>query len=655
MKLNKIFNALAIIAIIATTTTAFAQQNEIRIDCDAYFIFGSALDLSAYPQWRVGGGTGQWGQYSVGSRVVNNGKFYECINPSNFNADFIGAPGIGTHWQMFWQELECMIFAPTFIYDGNEKTLSVLDGRFFGRNVLLTEGIDYTTYNYRNNINAGLANVRITGTEIHPFLDATINFTISRRTINVNWGGDLISTFDGTPKTVTAWTDDNLFPITAVSNGTQTNAGTHTASVALQTPNASINLQNATRQFTINRAQGHGSVTLAGWRAASQPNDPIPFSETNGIVGVTFTYRSIDASYPETPARPANPGHYIVKAIFPQVQNYNGFTAESNFTISNRDAEPLEVVWTEQTEFVFNKMVQSPIPTARNKDGEDISLMVLNGQSAAGEYSGSRAAMAIIRDEWVRQFYYLTNNTIDYTIHRRPLNVVMRDRNGNRRDTITTEENIITSGDLFDYIESILGFDNFATDTIRNETDNESVLRGKPRIGLQSNNSQRSLRNNDIILDRNIVLPIGERFLIAVKTDSITADNYTILERNIAITITGRFITLATDPRENPTSIVNVRRADKRYGIKFAVNPVSEKAEISVILQNNERAVETKIVVYDMTGNVVFSTTARDNVAWDLRNSAGRFVANGTYLVVAEVKDRSGRTHAYSARLGVKR
>ena len=655
MKLNKIFKALAIIAIIATTTTAFAQQNEFfRIDC-------GSVDLSI-PFWSVGGGTGQWGQYSVGSMVINNGRLYRCINDSPHNATEIGLPGWGTYWRMFWEDCgdasnSCVIFLPTFIYDGNEKTLPVvLNAFFWGRgNVLLTEGIDYTTSNYRNNINAGTASVRITGTEKYPSLDITINFTINRRTINVNWGGDLISTFDGTPKTVAAWTDDNLFPITAVSNGTQTNAGTHTASVALQTPNASINLQNATRQFTINRAQGHGSVTLAGWRAASQPNDPIPFSETNGIVGVTFTYRSIDASYPETPARPANPGHYIVKAIFPQVQNYNGFTAESNFTISNRDAEPLEVVWTEQTEFVFNKMVQSPIPTARNKDGEDISLMVLNGQSAAGEYSGSRAAMAIIRDEWVRQFYYLTNNTIDYTIHRRPLNVVMRDRNGNRRDTITTEENIITSGDLFDYIESILGFDNFATDTIRNETDNESVLRGKPRIGLQSNNSQRSLRNNDIILDRNIVLPIGERFLVAVKTDSITADNYTILERNIAITITGRFITLATDPRENPTSIVNVRRADKRYGIKFAVNPVSEKAEISVILQNNERAVETKIVVYDMTGNVVFSTTARDNVAWDLRNSAGRFVANGTYLVVAEVKDRSGRTHAYSARLGVKR
>ena len=102
-------------------------------------------------------------------------------------------------------------------------------------------------------------------------------------------------------------------------------------------------------------------------------------------------------------------------------------------------------------------------------------------------------------------------------------------------------------------------------------------------------------------------------------------------------------------------SIFVISKSNNRYGIKLTQNPVSDKAEISVILPNNEKAIETKIAIYDMTGNVVFSTTARDNASWDLRNSAGRFVANGTYLVIAEVKDRNGRTHAYSARLGVKR
>ena len=107
------------------------------------------------------------------------------------------------------------------------------------------------------------------------------------------------------------------------------------------------------------------------------------------------------------------------------------------------------------------------------------------------------------------------------------------------------------------------------------------------------------------------------------------------------------------------TSISNIRKSDNRHGIKFTQNIVSDQAEISVILPNNERVVETKIVIYDMTGNVVWTSTASTGSAtglvWDLRNSAGRFVANGTYLVIAEVKDRNGKIYQYSARLGVKR
>ena len=111
----------------------------------------------------------------------------------------------------------------------------------------------------------------------------------------------------------------------------------------------------------------------------------------------------------------------------------------------------------------------------------------------------------------------------------------------------------------------------------------------------------------------------------------------------------------------NPVSIFDTDALTiSATGIRFAINPVSDKAEISVILPNNERATETKIVIYDMTGNVVFNYELRITnyelpIVWDLRNSAGRFVANGTYLVIAEVKTANEKIYAYSARLGVKR
>ena len=82
----------------------------------------------------------------------------------------------------------------------------------------------------------------------------------------------------------------------------------------------------------------------------------------------------------------------------------------------------------------------------------------------------------------------------------------------------------------------------------------------------------------------------------------------------------------------------------------------TNNAKMTTILPNNEKTAEMKIIIYDNVGNIVFYTNACGNeISWDLRNSAGRIVANGTYLVIAEAKDRNGRVYNYSARLGVKR
>jgi hypothetical protein len=102
----------------------------------------------------------------------------------------------------------------------------------------------------------------------------------------------------------------------------------------------------------------------------------------------------------------------------------------------------------------------------------------------------------------------------------------------------------------------------------------------------------------------------------------------------------------------NNTSIRNARRSDNRYGIRFASNIVSQKAEISVVLPNNERVAEMKIVIYDKIGNVVYEGS---EITWNLTNKTGRKVANGTYLVIVEVKGENGRSYMYSAKLGVSR
>jgi hypothetical protein len=81
-----------------------------------------------------------------------------------------------------------------------------------------------------------------------------------------------------------------------------------------------------------------------------------------------------------------------------------------------------------------------------------------------------------------------------------------------------------------------------------------------------------------------------------------------------------------------------------------------------------------RVVVYDALGNVVYkgvganhhlpNSSNRDGAAranddsplrWDLRNTSGRYVANGTYLVVVEVRNRDGKMVQHSAKLGIKR
>jgi len=440
--------------------------------------------------------------------------------------------------------------------------------------------------------------------------------------------------------------------------------------------------EHFTAEYTNNRNAGTASVKITGIGDRSYIDTTIVFTITRRDVAVIWgetrlewhgelqapTATSSDARFPVqvTPASRGmdrnTPGlPYTATAILTESNpNINLTNTTTTFNIVHRT---IRVEWEgeEPRRLVFNRMPQAPRPTAIMDFGdgrtESIRLRINDAPWQVGRYYDHLAPIAMVSDERIRSNVFLSNNSIDYEIVRRPLNVVLRDERGNVTDRIQTEEQIRRSGALFDYIENILGFDNFATDTLNRITDDRSVLNGRPRFGIRSSNdNSRSLRS-DIILDRNINLSIGERFLVAVITEDITAENYTVLERNIMVTITERFLVLTTDIRDDdPTSIADNKEANNRGGIRFTGNPVSDKVEISVVLPGGERIAEMNVVIYDMTGNVVWAVTARrDPTVWDLRNSAGRIVANGTYLVIAEVKDRNGRTHRYSARLGVKR
>jgi hypothetical protein len=104
------------------------------------------------------------------------------------------------------------------------------------------------------------------------------------------------------------------------------------------------------------------------------------------------------------------------------------------------------------------------------------------------------------------------------------------------------------------------------------------------------------------------------------------------------------------------TPICNIKESADKYGILLSSNIVSQKAEMRMVTPSGDRILQVRAVVYDNVGNVVFDKTETgDKITWDLTNNAGRNVANGTYLVIADVKSSNKKIYRYSAKIGVKK
>ncbi|MCL1947202.1 MAG: hypothetical protein FWF51_08670, partial [Chitinivibrionia bacterium] len=109
----------------------------------------------------------------------------------------------------------------------------------------------------------------------------------------------------------------------------------------------------------------------------------------------------------------------------------------------------------------------------------------------------------------------------------------------------------------------------------------------------------------------------------------------------------------------NNTNISDVKKSGNNFGIIFEKNVVSDELKIIevVISRDGDKKVSaqaSKTIIYDNTGNIVFSGEGKNAIAWNLRNKQGRFVANGTYLVIVEAKN-GDKSYWYSAKIGVKR
>ena len=138
-----------------------------------------------------------------------------------------------------------------------------------------------------------------------------------------------------------------------------------------------------------------------------------------------------------------------------------------------------------------------------------------------------------------------------------------------------------------------------------------------------------------------LVGEVGARTHKAKYTPSDVA-NYNILtDIDVTVTVSAE------------TSVSKPTKSGNGLGIIFEKTVVSDELKIvKVALPNGKEGKVISVVIYDNTGNVVFSD--EKTKIWDLRNKSGRIVANGSYLVIVETKS-GDKSYWYSAKIGVKK
>jgi hypothetical protein len=117
-----------------------------------------------------------------------------------------------------------------------------------------------------------------------------------------------------TPPASYAW----VAPTTALSAGSgQPFAATYTD------PSGYYTTANGDITVNVAKAQGAGSVTLAGWVYGATASTPVPTSATNGTGSVSYAYAGVGETEYDDEAAPSAVGTYTITATFAETDNYS--------------------------------------------------------------------------------------------------------------------------------------------------------------------------------------------------------------------------------------------------------------------------------------------------------------------------------------------
>lgn len=139
---------------------------------------------------------------------------------------------------------------------------------------------------------------------------------------------------------------------------------------------------------------------------------PTYVTPSQGAVTITYYYASdVDRLNP-LPGAPTNAGEYVGRISIAEYGQYGAIEREGNFTISKRD---LEIVWGDETSFVYDGFEHCPTATATGVKGEVIDLTIRDARILVGNY--------IAVAETTNQNYNITNKECPFEITKKVLDL----------------------------------------------------------------------------------------------------------------------------------------------------------------------------------------------------------------------------------------
>ena len=241
-------------------------------------------------------------------------------------------------------------------------------------------------------VNAGTYTVTATfaATEIYTEATATASFTVSRKELtdkDVTLSSDKF-TYNGevqkpelqtslAAEDYSAVYSDESSKIVGSYTVTVTGKGNYTGSV--------------TCTYTIIKANGSGSVTMADYTYGDKAPAPVATSATNGTAGVSYTYEGRDGTtYAKNETAPTNAGSYTVTARFEESTNATACTATANFTIHPKGLVADDFTLSD-TEFTYNGSEQKPTVSVAEgsnlAEGTDYTVTYPEASTNAGSYT----------------------------------------------------------------------------------------------------------------------------------------------------------------------------------------------------------------------------------------------------------------------------